>query len=197
MSMIHLKLLSGLALLALGSAAHAHTGLGAHGIADGLSHPFGADHLLAMLAVGVWSVSALPASRVWMGPTTFMAALVVSAALGAAGLSVPFLEHAIALSVMLFGGMLMLAGRPWPMGVGLAWIAAAASLHGLAHGAEAPQGAFAPYALGFLATTGALHLAGVGLGVAIRRWLSGVSTSVLTGLGAALSFAGAYLFSQV
>jgi urease accessory protein len=164
---------------------------------EGLAHPFGPDHLLAMLAVGVWSVSALPARQAWQGPATFLLALVASAALGASGVTLPYLEHAIALSVVLFGAMLVVAAKPLPTARGLALVAMAASLHGLAHGAEAPETGFAGYAAGFLLTTAALHLGGVGLGLAIRRGLAARSTAVLGGLGTLLGLAGLYLFSQV
>ena len=185
------------AACALSTGASAHTGHGTHSLMEGLAHPFGADHLLAMLAVGVWSVSALPTRQAWQGPATFMLALVLSAALGASGVSVPYLEHAIALSVTLFGAMLILATTPMPKTLGLGLIAAAASLHGLAHGAETPHTGFAGYAVGFLLTTAALHLGGVGIGLSIRRWLAERSTTVLGSLGGLLSVTGLYLFSQV
>jgi urease accessory protein len=164
---------------------------------EGLAHPFGPDHLLAMMAVGIWSVSALPVNKAWQGPATFMLALVVSAMLGASGVTVPFLEHAIALSVTLFGAMLILAAKPMPKAFGLGLIAVAASLHGFAHGAETPETGFAGYAAGFLLTTGILHLGGVGIGLGIRRRLAQRSTTVLASLGTLLGFAGLYLFSQV
>ena len=74
-------------LMGLAGAAQAHTGHGTHSLMEGLAHPFGLDHLLAMLAVGVWSVSALPQGKAWWGPATFLLALVASAALGAAGVT--------------------------------------------------------------------------------------------------------------
>jgi urease accessory protein len=185
------------AACALSTAASAHPGHGDFSMMAGLTHPFGADHLLAMLAVGVWSVSALPANKAWQGPATFMLALVVSAVLGASGFTVPYLEHAIALSVTLFGAMLVLASTPMPKALGLGLIAAAASLHGLAHGAEAPASGFAGYAAGFLLTTAMLHLGGVSIGLSIRRWLSERSATVLGSLGGLLSVAGLVLFSQV
>ena len=186
-----------IAAYAVSTGASAHTGHGTQSLMEGLAHPFGADHLLAMLAVGIWSVSALPANKVWQGPATFMLALVISAALGAAGLSVPFLEHAIALSVVLFGAMLVLAAKPMPKALGLGLVAMAASLHGLAHGAETPATGFAGYAAGFLLTTSALHLSGVGVGLSIRRLLAERSALALGGLGTVLGGAGLYLFSQI
>lgn len=186
-----------IASCALSTGASAHTGHGTESFMEGLVHPFGADHLLAMVAVGIWSVSALPASKAWQGPATFLLALVASAMLGASGVTLPLLEHAIALSVVLFGAMLVMVAKPMPTSVGLALVATAASLHGLAHGAETPETGFAGYALGFLLTTALLHLGGVGLGLAIRRWRAERSTAVLGGLGTLLGIAGLYLFSQV
>ena len=185
------------AACALSTGASAHTGHGTHSLMEGLVHPFGADHLLAMMAVGIWSVSALPARQAWQGPATFLLALMLSAVLGTSGFTVPFLEQAIALSVTLFGAMLVLASTPMPKAFGLTLIALAASLHGLAHGAETPETGFAGYAAGFLLTTAVLHLGGVGIGLSIRRWLSERSTTVLASLGGLLSVAGLVLFSQV
>jgi urease accessory protein len=184
-------------LAGLAGAAQAHTGHGTHSLMEGLVHPFGLDHLLAMVAVGVWSVSALPQGKAWQGPATFLLALVISAALGAAGVTVPYLEHAISLSVVLFGLMLIVAQRAMPVVLGLGLIAAASSLHGLAHGAETPETGFAGYAVGFLLTTAVLHIGGVGIGLAIKRGLGQRSGVALGGLGAALSAAGVYLFSQL
>ncbi|MGQ3076148.1 MAG: HupE/UreJ family protein [Hydrogenophaga sp.] len=179
-------------------AAQAHTGHGTSSLFEGLVHPFGPDHLLAMVAVGVWSVSALPASRAWQGPATFLLALIVSATLGMLGFTVPYLEHGVSLSVVLFGGMLLLARRATVSpAIGLGLIAAAASLHGLAHGAETPESGFAGYAVGFLFTTALLHGGGVGIGLGIKRWLAERSGWALGGLGALLSAAGLYLFGQL
>ena len=193
-----IRRLTAAALLAgLAGAAQAHTGHGTHSLMEGLVHPFGLDHLLAMVAVGVWSVSALPAGKAWQGPATFLLALVTSAALGAGGVTVPYLEHAISLSVVLFGLMLIVAQRAMPAALGLGLVAAASSLHGLAHGAETPETGFAGYAVGFLLTTAALHIGGVGLGLGIRRWLAERRAAVLGGLGAGVGAAGLYLFGQL
>lgn len=178
-------------------AAQAHTGHGTSSLFEGLVHPFGPDHLLAMVAVGVWSVSALPAGKAWWGPATFLLALIASATLGMLGVTVPYLEHAISLSVVLFGLMLIFANRSMPVAVGLGLIAAASSLHGLAHGSETPETGFAGYAVGFMLTTAVLHIGGVGIGLAIRRWLGERRGVVLGGLGALLSAAGLYLFGQL
>ena len=185
------------ALATTALAAQAHTGHGTHSLMEGLVHPFGLDHLLAMVAVGVWSVCALPAHKAWQGPATFLLALVVSAALGTTGVTVPYLEHGVSLSVVLFGLMLVVATRPMPAVAGLGLVALASALHGLAHGSETPETGFAGYAAGFLVTTAALHIGGVGIGLAIKRGLGRRSGLALGGLGTALSATGVYLFSQL
>lgn len=188
----------GVAALALvAGVAQAHTGHGTSGFTEGMFHPFGLDHLLAMVAVGIWSVSALPASKAWWGPATFMMALVLGAVTGTAGMTVPYLEGLISLSVVLFGVMLMASRARWPMGVGLALIAIAAFLHGLAHGAETPDNGFTAYAVGFLLTTVALHLGGVTVGLSIRRHFSRQAPWIVKILGFGCGGAGLYLLSQL
>ena len=184
------------ALIACAGAAQAHTGHGTSGLGAGLLHPFGADHLLAMVAVGMWSVSALPGRQAWWGPASFMLALTAGAALGAAGLALPFVEAAVALSVAVFGAMLVLPSR-LPRVAGLVVIAAAALLHGMAHGAEAPASGFAAYAAGFLTMTALLHGTGMLAGLSLRRHLSGAAGFAHAGLAAVCGATGLYLFSQV
>lgn len=179
------------------SASQAHTGHGTSSLYEGLSHPFGLDHLLAMIAVGIWSVSALPANKAWWGPATFMASLVISAVLGAVGVTVPHLENLISLSVVLFGAMLVLAQIKTSPKVGLALIALAAAMHGLAHGAESPESGFAFYAFGFLATTATLHFGGVAAGLGIKHYVPSKEKLITTTLGLLFGGAGVYLFSQI
>ena len=132
------RLAAAAALLALAGTASAHTGHGTNGFAMGFEHPLGADHLLAVLAVGLWSVFALPARRAWLGPASVMAGLLTSAALGASGVAVPFIEQAIAASVVVFGLMLVAALRGLLSSTAaLALVAVGASLPGLAPGGEA------------------------------------------------------------
>lgn len=186
-----------IALVLAAGAAQAHTGHGTSGLSEGLAHPMGMDHLLAMVAVGIWSVSALPAHKVWWGPATFLLSLMLSAALGNMGVSLPFLEQMISLSVVLFGVMLALTRMKLPAALGLGLVALAASLHGLAHGAETPASGFAAYAAGFLAITAALHFGGVTAGLGLRRYLAQKSTWVMAGLGTLFGGSGVYLFSQL
>ena len=177
--------------------AQAHTGHGTSGLYGGLLHPFGLDHLLAMVAVGVWSVSALPNQKAWWGPATFMLALVAGALLGVAGVHVPLLENLIAMSVVMFGAMLVASRMRLPGTLGLGLIAVAASFHGIAHGAETPETGFAMYALGFLLTTAVLHFGGVLAGISIRRVFANKNSWVCAMLGVGCSGAGMYLLSQL
>ncbi len=174
------------------TAAAAHTGHPTASWIDGLVHPFaGADHLLAMLAVGLWSAAALPSGRRLAGPLIFMLALTCGAAAGASGFGVGWLESALAASVALLGTMLI-APRVLPVAAAGAAIAAAGLLHGLAHGAELPPGgSIGAYAAGFLLATAALHVAGLRLGVALQRlpvW-TWRATAVGIGLTGALMLA--------
>lgn len=184
-------------LLLSAAAAQAHTGHGTSSLAEGLVHPFGLDHMLAMVAVGVWSVSSLPQGKAWWGPLTFMAALVASAALGASGVTLPYLEHMVSLSVVAFGAMLVMSRVKLPLATGLGVVALAASMHGLAHGAETPASGFAGYAVGFLFTTAALHFGGVLAGVGLRRFVSAHAVPLTQTLGGLCSGAGLYLLHQL
>jgi urease accessory protein len=184
------------ALFLLPTSVFAHTGHDTHSVMAGLLHPLGLDHLLAMVAVGIWSVAHLPARQIWIGPAAFLLALIVSALAGMSGMTPPFLEQSIALSVVLFGVML-LAARQLTTGVGLTLIVVAASLHGFAHGAEAPAAGFTGYAVGFIVTTAVLHGAGIAIGLTIRRKLAERRHFAWSGMGAVLGATGLYLFSLV
>lgn len=198
MKRVHLRGIAAITLAGFAGAAVAHTGHGTASLFEGLVHPLGLDHLLAMVAVGLWSVHALPAGRAWMGPATFMAVLVASATLMIGGLTLPLLEVAIAGSVVIFGAMIVLATRRAPSVSGLWLVALTAGLHGLAHGAEAPvTGGFAGYAAGFLITTAALHFGGMSVGLSVRRWFANRSSQIVGALGLACSGAGVVLISHL
>ena len=183
----------GAAGLVLATGALAHTGHGTEGIAAGLAHPLGLDHLLAMVAVGVWSATALPVRQRWLGPGCFLALLTLGAGVGVAGLSLPGVEYGIAASVLVFGLMLGLRERLTPL-AGLALIALSASLHGLAHGAEIPAGAsFLAYAAGFVFTTALLHVGGLGLGF----WMDRGKTLVWRAVGALLGLTGVVMIARL
>jgi urease accessory protein len=183
-------------LLVLAGSAQAHTGHDTSGIVSGLLHPLGLDHMLAMLAVGLWSVRVLPAQRAWQGPALFMLALAAGAVLGLLGFQVAMLEQLIALSVVLFGAMLTMSVHKVPAMLGLGAVALSALVHGMAHGAEAPASGFAAYAMGFLVTTAALHFGGVAAGLGLRTFMARKASAVVVSLGSVLGLTGLYLLSQ-
>ena len=183
-------------LLLLAGSAQAHTGHDTSGVMSGLFHPLGLDHMLAMLAVGLWSVRVLPAQRAWQGPALFMLALVAGAAMGMLGFQFAMLEQLIALSVVLFGVMLMMSFQNFPVTLGLGVVAVSALAHGMAHGAEAPASGFLGYALGFLVTTAALHCSGVAAGLGLRKFMMQRAGVVVVSLGSVLGLTGLYLLSN-
>jgi urease accessory protein len=187
--MTRLTLAAAAALIA--EPALAHTGQGtASGFLHGLAHPVsGLDHLLAMVAVGLWSGLVLP-GRVWAGPAAFMAAMALGAGLAWAGIGLPLVETSIALSVVVLG-LLALAARRGQRAVltqaSLAAVALFALGHGHAHGTEA-TGHAAAYLAGFLLATALLH----GAGLLLARAVAG-SRSAQQALGAAIAGSGLWL----
>ena len=172
-------------------AALAHTGLEhAVSFASGFKHPWtGFDHLLAMVAVGLWA--GLNGGRaLWAWPVAFVGVMVAGGALGIAGLPVPMVEPGILASVIVLG-LLVLAAARLPVALGAALVALFALLHGHAHGAELPaHAAAATYAAGFALATALLH--GLGLGVAtVGR--GDVGRLVVRGAGAVVAVAGVAL----
>ena len=186
---------AGLVLLGLATLlplpAAAHTGaehLG--GLASGFLHPIlGFDHVLAMVAVGIWGAF-LGMPMVWVLPVTFPLVMALSGMLGGLGVPIPGIEPGIALSVVVLGAMIALAVRP-PLWVAAVIVAFWAIFHGYAHGAELPEAAdpFA-YGIGFVLATGLLHLLGIGIGT-LTRFPIGVP--VLRIAGAVIGSIGIWL----
>jgi urease accessory protein len=146
----------------------------------------GADHVLAMLAVGLWA--ALTGGRaMWAMPLAFVGALLAGGAMGATGIALPGVEPMILASILVLGGAVALALR-LPLPVALAGIAVFGLAHGFAHGAEGPAVGFAAYAAGFVLATAGLHIAGLVAGLALRR-----AVPVTRALGALTAAAGAAL----
>lgn len=144
--------------------ALAHTGLEGHvhGFTAGFSHPFfGADHLLAMFAVGLYGAAAM-ADRLWLAPATFVGGMIAGALLQTCGITLPQVEGFIAVSVLGLGLLTAFALRI-PTALALGLTAFFALFHGYTHAAEA-SGAMTSYALGFVLGTSAIHASGVGLG---------------------------------
>jgi len=179
-------LMTGLTLLAAG-AAQAHPGHGVQDLTQGLAHPFlGLDHLLAMLAVGVWSAVALPVGQRLLGPAAFLLSLLAGAMLALSQPALPGLEGAIAASMVLMGALLLWHQRTG-VAAGLAALTGAGLLHGLAHGAEAGAGGlWMGYALGFLLSSALLHGLGLLAGQTLARvpaWVRQLTATLLAGSG--------------
>ncbi len=182
-----------LAMLAYIPVADAHSiGAEGAGFITGLAHPFiGLDHLLAMIAVGIWAAQT-GGSAVWRLPLSFIVMMSVAALISAAGYSLPVLEPLIAGSVMLLGFMVVFAIR-LPVNLSMLLVGLFAVFHGYAHGLEMPQASSAIlYGSGFVLATALLHLIGIGLGrIAYRKHLlSRLSGSII-------AIAGLYLAAAV
>ncbi|MBC7393324.1 MAG: HupE/UreJ family protein [Variovorax sp.] len=182
-----------LALLPL--AASAHTGVDGglhHGLVSGFMHPLtGADHLAAMVAVGLWS--ALSARRAWpdllWAPLGFAAMLLVGALIGMAGIQLPAVEPMIAASLLVLG-LLVVTQKHLPPAAAAVLVGGFAIFHGVAHGHElANQSSAALTLAGMVAATVLLHLAGIAVGWALRRgnvWLPRAAGAAVVALGAVL-----------
>lgn len=172
-------LTSTLLLMLMAGAAAAHTGHGASfSTLEGFLHPLlGVDHLTAMLAVGVWS-SQSGGGRLLLWPLTFVGAMLAGGVAARYGLTFPFVEPLIAGSLAIFGLLIVLAVNA-PTPVGAAVVALFALAHGHAHGAEAPALGWAGYAMGFVASTALIHIAGIGFGKVTTSMLGTYSTRAL------------------
>jgi urease accessory protein len=173
---------STLLLTAIG--ANAHTGFYqvSGGFLAGLEHPWmGFDHLLAMVAVGLWAVQ-IEGKAIWMVPLAFVGAMILGGLAGTYGLVLPLNEQAIVFSDLLLGALILLAVR-WSMSWSVGLVALLALFHGVAHGAEMPHSAIVGwYVTGFVLSTVSLHGLGMGLGTAIHRYLSPLAVRIAGGL---------------
>ncbi|MEO6920649.1 MAG: HupE/UreJ family protein [Collimonas sp.] len=175
------------------TSAFAHPGHpDAFGFNDGFAHPFsGIDHLLAMLAVGLWAAQN-KRSALWVLPLLFPLMMVAGALLAFAGVSVPGVETGIAASVAVFGLLIAFAIR-MPLWASAAVVSVFALLHGYAHGSELPHGASALwYGAGFVAATALLHLLGLTIGLVAGQKMA---AQVVRAGGIAIAAVGAYLLS--
>lgn len=185
------KLVPALLLLALSSPASAHLSPEEHGsFMAGASHPwFGIDHILAMVAVGLWAAS-LGGSAMWKLPTAFVAAMVVGFFLALAGVGMPFVEPMILASVIVLGLVVATAVK-MPVNACVALCALFGLFHGHAHGGELGTAGAAAFGVGFAISTALLHAAGVGIAVTASRQLKSLRATQL--LGALTAIGGAWL----
>jgi urease accessory protein len=165
--------------------AHAEGGETA-GLLRGLQHPVsGLDHVLAMIAVGLWGAQLGPPA-VWLLPVTFPMVMAFGGMLGLMGLALPGIEIGIGASALILGVMVGWKARP-PLWVAAVLVGFFAIFHGNAHGRELPAGTDALlYSIGFVVATGCLHAAGIGIGL-IQRWPVGQATLRVAGVMVALA----------
>lgn len=142
------------------------------GFAAGFLHPVrGWDHVVAMVAVGLWGAF-LGRPAIWMLPVVFPVVMAFGGVLGIAGVPLPAVEVGIALSAIVLGAMVAAAARP-PLPIAAAIVGAFAIFHGHAHGTELPDAASPlAFSLGFVVATGLLHLCGIAFGL-LARWPQG------------------------
>jgi urease accessory protein len=184
------QLLMATGLMVTATAASAHAGHDAGtGFTSGLLHPMlGLDHLLAMAAIGFWSVRQ-SATLKNSTPLFVIGGMVVGAGIAWGGLSLPGVETGIALSVLL-AGILIATMAKLPTAVGGSLVAAFMVFHGFAHGSEMPAGAaLVAYLVGFSIATLAVSLVGRGVG----RLTLKADNRFSRGFGGVLAVAGAYL----
>jgi urease accessory protein len=159
------------------------------GLISGLQHPVsGLDHVLAMVAVGIWGAQLGPPA-IWLLPVTFPMVMAVGGMLGLMGLFLPGIEVGIAVSAIILGVMVGCEARP-PLWLAAVLIGCFAIFHGHAHGAELPAGADALlFSIGFVVATGLLHAAGIGIGL-VHRWPTGKVALRLAGVAIAVAGIG-------
>ena len=170
----HYSKLRGAGLLASGlllpTAVFAHPAIGpAAGFTHGFAHPLGGiDHVLAMIAVGLLAAN-LGGHALWALPLAFISLMVVGGARGMASVPIPYVEVAVALSVVVFGAAIA-AQRQWPLVATTALGGIFALFHGHAHGTElAPTVSAGTFTAGFVLATGLLHLTGIALGLGVAK----------------------------
>ena len=192
-TMKRLLLATGLTLLA--SPAFAHLPPGDYGsLAAGFSHPlFGLDHILAMVAVGLWAFL-LGGRALWMVPSAFVVAMLAGFALAMVHVPLPMVEPMILASTIVLGLIVAVALR-LDTAVCAAIVGVFALFHGYAHGGELGNAGALRFAVGFAVATALLHAAGSGLGILVGRFgkSSGSGDILSRGLGALTAAAGVAL----
>lgn len=178
-------------LLGLNGIAHAHTdGMINSGFLHGFAHPLGGfDHILAMVAVGLWA-GQLGGAALWRVPLAFVAMLIIGGMAAMLGAPLPIVELGIIGSVVVLGALVALATR-LPTWGGMGLVGLFALFHGHAHGAEMPL-ASEPllYAGGFVCATVLLHALGMAAGFNLSRSLP---ARLVRAGGGAIALTGVYL----
>jgi urease accessory protein len=183
-----------LVVLFWAQSAFAHVTKGeASGFVTGFRHPLsGLDHILAMVAVGLWGAQ-LGAPAIWVLPVAFPMVMAFGGMLGLMGIPLPGTEYGIAASALLLGAAVLFEVKP-PLAVAAVLVGIFAIFHGHAHGTELPPGQSGLlYSMGFVLATGGLHAVGIGIG-AVHRWNWG--RRLLRVAGAVVMIGGAFFMWQ-
>jgi len=184
-----------LAATTLAAALWAQSALGhilqgeAYGFLTGFLHPIsGADHVLAMVAVGLWGAQ-LGAPAIWVLPVAFPLVMAMGGMLGFLGVPIPGVEYGIAASAIVLGTAVAFEVRP-ALVIAALVVGCFAIFHGHAHGTELPAGQSALlYSMGFVIATGCLHAVGIGIGT-VHRWAWG--QQLLRGAGTVVAAGGVF-----
>jgi urease accessory protein len=173
------------ALAATTAPAFAHLNPEEHGsFMAGFSHPlFGLDHILVMVAVGLWAAQ-IGGKALWAVPAAFVTTMAIGFGLALAGIDLPFVEPAILASVVALGLLVAMAVRLDTV-MSAAIVAVFALFHGHAHGGELGSAGALSFGVGFVIATALLHGAGIALGLGIARLSGGaIAARIIGGLTA-------------
>jgi urease accessory protein len=190
--------LTTLAAAIVPTAAFAHPGFGDHAdFVGGFAHPLtGADHVLAMIAVGLFAAH-LGGRALVLVPATFVLTMAAAGLLGVMGVGIPFVELGIALSVVVLGAAIALRLNP-PVALAMALVGFFAIFHGHVHGTEmAGLGAGALYGAGFVLATALLHAVGIGLGLAMGSLSNRYGQRLYQLSGSAVALAGVAILAGI
>lgn len=173
------------ALAATTAPAFAHLNPDEHGsFMAGFSHPlFGLDHILVMVAVGLWAAQ-IGGKALWAVPAAFVTTMAIGFGLALAGIDLPFVEPAILASVVALGLLVAMAVR-LDTAMSAAIVAVFALFHGHAHGGELGSAGALSFGVGFVIATALLHGSGIALGLGIARLSGGaIAARIIGGLTA-------------
>lgn len=180
----------------MASPAFAHLNPAEHGsFAAGFSHPLsGADHILAMVAVGLWA-SMLGGRALVIVPVSFVGVMLLGFVAALSGVSLPYVEPVILASVIVLGLFVAMAFHASTLTAALI-VGFFAFFHGYAHGGEIGGAAFLSYGAGFALATALLHAAGIGVGLAAGRLLKGRTGQIVMRMaGGVAALSGLYLMA--
>ncbi|GAA5657950.1 HupE/UreJ family protein [Brucella anthropi] len=190
------SLLIAVLLSLMASPAFAHLNPAEHGsFAAGFTHPLsGADHILAMVAVGLWA-SMLGGRALVVVPLSFVGVMLLGFVAALGGVSLPYVEPVILASVIVLGLLVAMAFRASTLTATLI-VGFFAFFHGYAHGGEIGSAAFLSYGAGFALATALLHAAGIGVGLAAGRLLQGRTGQIVMRIaGGFATLSGLYLMA--